>query len=140
MLIANIDGKTIDVDYNRGIMVLENMAQMLNQHVSIEENGTLTGPLTPYLAKNNIANLWRKQKTIFTKEISFRLYFLTDGQHLSPEVIRHLPKPLRKTNPSPYMFYFSSNDVEIAGASPETLVKLENNKSVLSHLQAQDQG
>lgn len=33
---------------------------------------------------------------------------------------------LRKTNPSPYMFYFSSDDIEIAGASPETLVKLTN--------------
>lgn len=35
---------------------------------------------------------------------------------------------LRTTNPSPYMFYFSSNDVEIAGASPETLVKLNDKK------------
>ena len=33
---------------------------------------------------------------------------------------------LRTINPSPYMFYFSSDDMEIAGASPETLVKLEN--------------
>ncbi|MGM9681537.1 MAG: anthranilate synthase component I [Eubacteriales bacterium] len=33
---------------------------------------------------------------------------------------------LRTTNPSPYMFYFSSDDIEIAGASPETLVKLQN--------------
>ncbi|MBO5336219.1 MAG: anthranilate synthase component I [Lachnospiraceae bacterium] len=33
---------------------------------------------------------------------------------------------LRITNPSPYMFYFSSNELEVAGASPETLVKLEN--------------
>ena len=33
---------------------------------------------------------------------------------------------LRTVNPSPYMFYFSSDDMEIAGASPETLVKLEN--------------
>ena len=35
---------------------------------------------------------------------------------------------LRTTNPSPYMFYFSSNDIEIAGASPETLVKVNNTK------------
>ena len=35
---------------------------------------------------------------------------------------------LRTSNPSPYMFYFSSEDVEIAGASPETLVKLEHDK------------
>ena len=31
---------------------------------------------------------------------------------------------LRTQNPSPYMFYFSSEDIEMAGASPETLAKL----------------
>ena len=33
---------------------------------------------------------------------------------------------LRTINPSPYMFYFSGTDAEVAGASPETLLKLEN--------------
>ena len=33
---------------------------------------------------------------------------------------------LRTSNPSPYMFYFSSDDIEVAGASPETLAKFEN--------------
>lgn len=33
---------------------------------------------------------------------------------------------LRCANPSPYMFYFTSDDVEIAGASPETLVRLRD--------------
>lgn len=31
---------------------------------------------------------------------------------------------LRTSNPSPYMFYFSSDDIEVAGASPETLAKM----------------
>lgn len=35
---------------------------------------------------------------------------------------------LRSSNPSPYMFYFSSDDVEIAGASPETLAKLDDGR------------
>lgn len=35
-------------------------------------------------------------------------------------------RTLRTINPSPYMFYFSGDDIEVAGASPETLVKLEN--------------
>ena len=35
---------------------------------------------------------------------------------------------LRTLNPSPYMFYFSGTDVEVAGASPETLVKLAAKK------------
>ncbi len=33
---------------------------------------------------------------------------------------------LRASNPSPYMFYFSSADMEVAGASPETLVQLKD--------------
>ena len=33
---------------------------------------------------------------------------------------------LRMLNPSPYMFYFTSDNVEIAGASPETLAKLQD--------------
>ncbi|MBQ9320781.1 MAG: anthranilate synthase component I family protein, partial [Eubacterium sp.] len=33
---------------------------------------------------------------------------------------------LRTINPSPYMFYFAGTDVEVAGASPETLVRLED--------------
>lgn len=33
---------------------------------------------------------------------------------------------LRTVNPSPYMFYFSGSDMEVAGASPETLVKLQD--------------
>jgi anthranilate synthase component 1 len=35
---------------------------------------------------------------------------------------------MSRTNPSPYMFYFSSDDIEIAGAAPETLVKLREGK------------
>lgn len=33
---------------------------------------------------------------------------------------------LRTSNPSPYMFYLTGSDLEIAGASPETLLKLQN--------------
>ena len=36
---------------------------------------------------------------------------------------------LRSTNPSPYMFYFGSDDMELAGASPETLVKVDNRET-----------
>lgn len=35
---------------------------------------------------------------------------------------------LRTTNPSPYMYYIHTDEIEIAGASPETLIKLEKGK------------
>jgi anthranilate synthase component 1 len=35
-------------------------------------------------------------------------------------------RTLRATNPSPYMYYFKMNDIEIAGSSPEMLVSVES--------------
>jgi len=37
-------------------------------------------------------------------------------------------KKLRKTNPSPFMYFFNFRDFQIIGASPEILVRLRNNK------------
>jgi len=37
-----------------------------------------------------------------------------------------LYRSLRRTNPSPYMFYFNFGGYQIVGASPEILVKVEN--------------
>lgn len=128
MLIANIDAKTIDVDYNRGIMSLENMAQMLNQQVSIEENGTLTGPLNPLFSKEQYCSFVQQAKNHIYEGDIFQVVLSNRWSAPFTGSLFGTYQNLRETNPSPYMFYFSSNDVEIAGASPETLVKLENNK------------
>ncbi len=41
-----------------------------------------------------------------------------------------LYRSLRRTNPSPYMFYFIFSDFSIIGSSPEILVKVENQDEV----------
>ncbi len=41
-----------------------------------------------------------------------------------------LYRSLRRTNPSPYMFYFDFSDFSIIGSSPEILVKVENEDEV----------
>ena len=61
-----------------------------------------------------------KEGDIFQIVLSNRLSASFEGSLLNTYRI------LRTINPSPYMFYFSGTDVEVAGASPETLVKLEN--------------
>lgn len=63
-----------------------------------------------------------KEGDIFQVVLSNRLEAEMEGS------LFNTYKILRKLNPSPYMFYFSSNDIEMAGASPETLVKLKDGK------------
>ncbi|MDE6700409.1 MAG: anthranilate synthase component I family protein, partial [Acetatifactor sp.] len=63
-----------------------------------------------------------REGDIFQVVLSNRLEAQMEGSLLDAY------RALRTTNPSPYMFYFSGEDGEIAGASPETLVKLEEGR------------
>ena len=56
------------------------------------------------------------------------------SQRISQPFTRHpltLYRALRALNPSPYMFYFDFEDFHVVGASPEILVRLENNAVTL---------
>ena len=70
-----------------------------------------------------------------SKEVHQRRGYIPGGTFQSPttaeaeeNVFWILTGCLRTENPSPYMFYFTSDDIELSGASPETLVKLEEGK------------
>jgi anthranilate synthase component 1 len=65
-----------------------------------------------------------REGDIFQAVISNRLSADFDGSLLQSYRV------LRTTNPSPYMFYLNFGDLEIAGASPETLVTLKNKELV----------
>ncbi len=91
-----------------------------------EPGGRLTGEVTPLFNKEQFCNMVEKAKhhiregDIFQIVLSNRLSAPFEGS------LFNTYRVLRTINPSPYMFYFSGTDVEVAGASPETLVKLEN--------------
>ncbi len=88
--------------------------------------GKITSEFRPLFEKEAYCEMVEKAKhyiyegDIFQVVLSNRLEADFEGSLLNTYRL------LRTTNPSPYMFYFSSDDIEVAGASPETLVKLEN--------------
>lgn len=88
--------------------------------------GQMTTPITPLFDEGEYCRMVATVKDhiregdIFQVVLSNRLSAGYTGSLLNTYRV------LRTTNPSPYMFYFSSEDIEVAGASPETLVKLED--------------
>ncbi|MCR5809897.1 MAG: anthranilate synthase component I [Lachnospiraceae bacterium] len=127
ILIVNIDLRHVESSYNKSVMELENLYRLLHSGVKIEEPaGRLTGPVTPLFDKEQFCAMVEKAKRyiyegdIFQIVLSNRLSAPFEGSLLNTYRV------LRTVNPSPYMFYFAGTDVEVAGASPETLVKLEN--------------
>ena len=73
-----------------------------------------------YCEKAEQVKRYIREGDIFQLVLSNRLEADFEGSLLNAYRV------LRTTNPSPYMFYFSGEDVELAGASPETLVKVED--------------
>lgn len=127
ILIVNIQLTEPETGYNKAVMELRHMAELLrNGEKKAEPAGRLTGEVTPLFDKETYCSMVEKAKNyiregdIFQIVLSNRLSAPFEGSLLNTY------RALRTINPSPYMFYFSGTDVEVAGASPETLVKLEN--------------
>lgn len=127
ILIANISLSEPETGYNKAIHELTQIAELLRSGESAKDvSGHITGEITPLFDKDVYCKMVEKAKKhiyegdIFQIVLSNRLSAPFEGSLLNTYRI------LRTLNPSPYMFYFSGMDVEIAGASPETLVKLED--------------
>jgi len=85
----------------------------------------LTSEITPQFTTDEYADMVRKARHYIHEGDIFQVVLSNPLRADAEGSLFDTYRMLRATNPSPYMFYFSSDDVEIAGASPETLVRLE---------------
>ena len=127
VLIVNMPLEDVEVGYNKAVLELHQLVELLrNGEKKKEPGGRLLGEVTPLFDKEQFCGMVEKAKhyiregDIFQIVLSNRLSAPFEGS------LFNTYRVLRTINPSPYMFYFSGTDVEVAGASPETLVKLEN--------------
>ena len=127
ILIVNMKLDDPDANYEKAKAELEKLAQLLSSGKQADEpSGKMLSPVTELFDKEQFCEMVEKAKRhifegdIFQIVLSNRLSADFEGSLLNTYRV------LRTINPSPYMFYFCGTDVEIAGASPETLVKLEN--------------
>ena len=127
ILIVNIDLAEAETAYRKAERELEDLIRLIRTGKEKEETaGTLRSEIRPLFDREHYCEMVRKAQhhikegDIFQIVLSNRLEGEYEGSRLNCYRI------LRMLNPSPYMFYFSGTDVEVAGASPETLVKLED--------------
>lgn len=127
VLVANADTSDMEAGYQKALTDIEEMKQLILEGTSAEiPRPKLKTEFKPLFHKEQYCSMVEKAKKyiyegdIFQVVLSNRLEAEMEGS------LFHTYRVLRSTNPSPYMFYFSGDTIEVAGASPETLVKLEN--------------
>lgn len=129
ILISNIKTDDIEANYNKAVLELGGMRQLIcGGEKAPAQPLKLKSEFTPLFSEEEYCRMVRRGKQyiregdIFQVVLSNRMEARMEGSLLDAYRV------LRTTNPSPYLFYFSGTDGEIAGASPETLVKLEEGK------------
>ncbi len=129
LLITNVKTQDLEINYHKAMMELETMKQLIcegeaakNQPLKLKSEFRALFSREEYCSMVQKGKDYVKEGDIFQVVLSNRLEADMEGSLLD------CYRVLRAENPSPYMFYFSGTDGEIAGCSPETLVKLENRK------------
>ena len=128
-LIANISTNDLERNYNKAELELKTLADLVvNGKEADVPKGILKTEFTSEFTKDEFEAVVKKTQhyikegDIFQCVVSNRREAEFDGSLLNAYRV------LRTLNPSPYMFYLSGGNVELTGASPETLVKLTDGK------------
>lgn len=126
-IIANVRTSNLEADYEAARADIAAIKDIIINGKEIEEApAEILSEFTPLFNKEEYMSMVEAGKhyifegDIFQVVLSNRLEAKMTGSLLDTY------RMLRTINPSPYMFYFAGTDVEVAGSSPETLVKLEN--------------
>lgn len=127
ILMVNMSLTDPETSYNKAVLELEQLTELLkNGKKETRLTGKLLGAVTPLFDKEAFCSMVEEAKLHIREGDIFQIV-LSNCFHAPFEgSLLQTYRILRTLNPSPYMFYFSGTALEAAGASPETLVKLEN--------------
>lgn len=126
-LIANIRTEDLENNYINAVAVLKDMERLvLSDSAAPQETPPVCGPFTARFSKEEYCAMVEKVKAYIREGDIFQA--VPSNRLSAPFSGSLLPvyRRLRVMNPSPYMVYFDFGNLEIAGASPETLVSLQN--------------
>ena len=129
LLITGVMTDDIDNSYKKAEETLDEMAKLIREgEKETFPTLQLKTEIKPVFPKEQYCDMVEKAKQYIREGDIFQVV-LSDPMKAEAEgSLFDTYRVLRAANPSPYMFYFSSDDIELSGASPETLAKLDNGK------------
>ena len=126
-IVGGVDVSDIEASYEKVDKELAEIERVLLEGERANfEPLELLEPLTPIFSKERYMKMVEDAKEYIREGDIFQVVLSNPRRARISGDLFDAYRILRCNNPSPYMFYFISDDVEMAGSSPETLVRLEN--------------
>lgn len=128
-LIANISTNDLERNYNKAELELKTLADLVvNGKAADVPKGILKTEFTSEFTKDEFEAVVKKTQHYIKEGDIFQCVVSNRREAEFEGSLLNAYRVLRTLNPSPYMFYLSGGDVELTGASPETLVKMTDGK------------
>ena len=125
LLITGVMTGDLENSYQKAEVKLAEMAELIRNGEHKEfPSLKLKSPIQPQFPKEKYCEMVETARYYIREGDIFQVVLSNPMRAKAEGSLFDTYRVLRATNPSPYMFYFSSDDIEIAGASPETLAKL----------------
>ena len=127
LLITGVSTNHLETSYQKACQDLEDMAALLQSDAKAAERPLkLESPLTPAHQADEYGRMVEQAKHHIHEGDIFQVVLSNPLTAKASGSLLDVYRVLRILNPSPYMFYFCSDTFEMAGASPETLTKLQD--------------
>lgn len=129
LLITGVMADDVEASYEKAGRLLEDMAELIKRGEKADFAPLeLKSEIGPRFSKTQYCGMVEKAKKYIREGDIFQVVLSNPMTAEAEGSLLDTYRVLRAENPSPYMFYFTSDDIELSGASPETLVKLEEGK------------
>ena len=129
VLIASVDASDVDASYERARAQLDEMQAALEGPDRYDFKPLqLERELAPRYSRERYCEMVETAKHHIVEGDIFQVVLSDPQTAPATGSLFDTYRVLRSSNPSPYMLFFSSDDVEIAGASPETLARLRDGR------------
>ncbi|MCD7818805.1 MAG: anthranilate synthase component I [Lachnospiraceae bacterium] len=127
ILICGVETQRLEESYQEAEEKLKEIELLLKSGVKAYFAPLrLKEEIVPCFSRERYMNMVEKAKHYIREGDIFQVVLSNPMQAEAEGSLFDAYRVLRTSNPSPYMFYFSSDDIELVGASPETLVKLRD--------------
>ncbi len=127
--IENVYNDTKIKDYEEAYSLIKRKFDLYKNYENIKLPEKFTYKENKHSIKSNISkekylSLVRKAKKYIAKGDIFQVVLSQRFERKFEKTPIEIYNFLRKSNPSPFMFYFNYNDFKVLGSSPEILVRL----------------
>ncbi len=129
IIVVNINPEDGLQAYNAALLEIKKIIQLIYD----------TTPLPKEIAPENVDFKCNLTKEEYCGMVDKTINYIREGDIFQGVISRRFEaeyngsllntyRVLRTTNPSPYMYFIQSDNVQIAGSSPETMIKLQDGK------------